>query len=208
HYRREGAAALGRLRGPFALALCDLERSAGLLAIDRMGVHEPCWAADGDVLIFGRSAATVASLTKQGPRANRQALFDFFLLHVIPAPDSAFAGVEKLLAGTYLEYSGTRVATGRYWTPSFARAPAAEVPALREQVLPAISRGIERCEPDAQTGTFLSGGLDSSTVTGLFAQRQSPARAFSVSFGVDEFDELRFAKLASERFGCEHHVYE
>ena len=74
---------------------------------------------------------------------------------------------------------------------------------------PVLRRAIERTNPGATSGAFLSGGLDSSTVTGLLASVQDqPTKAFSVGFGVDEFDEMEFARAAATKFGCDHLIYE
>jgi len=55
----------------------------------------------------------------------------------------------------------------------------------------------------------LSGGLDSSTVTGLLTQvEKTSANAFSVGFGVAEYDEMEFADTASKHFLCKHYKYE
>jgi asparagine synthase (glutamine-hydrolysing) len=207
-YRREGTGVLGRLRGPFALAIVDSASANAVLAIDRMGVEQLAWSVDGEALLFGTSAGAVARLRASGTKLNRQALFDFVLAHIVPAPDTAFADVQKLIAGTCLEVRGARVTVRRYWNVDFTHAAAAEVPALQAAVLPTLERAIARCNPGATTGTFLSGGLDSSTVTGLLARAHPGAHAFSVGFGVDEFNELSYARLASSKFGCKHHIYE
>jgi asparagine synthase (glutamine-hydrolysing) len=207
-HREHGAAFLKLLRGPFAIAVVDGESRDALLAIDRMGVETLAWALSAELLSFGTSSAAVAGGAFESPALNRQALFDFMLGHVVGAPDTAYAHVSKLLAGTYLALHAGRVTLHRYWEPDFAREPHASIAALREQVLPTIAGAIERCEPGERTGTFLSGGLDSSTVTGLFAKRSGGANAFSVGFGVDEFNELSYARIAAGRFGCKHNIYE
>jgi asparagine synthase (glutamine-hydrolysing) len=54
----------------------------------------------------------------------------------------------------------------------------------------------------------LSGGLDSSTVSGYLGKVTArPARTFSIGFGVPEYDELKFARIAREHFGCDGQEY-
>jgi len=207
-YREHGEGFLKQVRGPFALAIVDRGSRDVLLALDRMGIETLAWAYADGVFCFGTSPAAVAAGAYGTPKLNAQALFDFMLGHMIAAPDTAYARVSKLLAGTYLLMRAGRVTLHRYWEPDFRREPAASVDALREQVLPTIAAAVERCDTGEPAGTFLSGGLDSSTVTGLFAQRHPGAKAFSVGFGVDEFNELSYAKIAAARFGCTHNLYE
>ena len=56
-----------------------------------------------------------------------------------------------------------------------------------------------------QTGCFLSGGTDSSSIAGFFTRiQQRPARAFSIGFAEKRFDELGYAQLAARHFGLTH----
>jgi len=208
-FRARGRQCVEQLRGSFALAVIDRETREALLAIDRIGIETLSWTLDGATLSFGTSANAVARARSRGVELNSQALFDFMLGHMIAAPDTVYTGVAKLLAGHVLVARRGQASSERYWNPPFEHAPPAQVGELRAQVLPTIGRAIERCEPDERTGTFLSGGLDSSTVTGLFARsRNGATNAFSVAFGVDEYNELSYAKAAVREFGCTHHVYE
>ncbi len=200
---------LAGLRGPFALAIADLERRRVLLAIDRMGIERLTWGLSGQTLAFGTSAADVAKLLTDTPELNPQALFDFMLCHMVPAPETAFAGIQKLLPATAVEVDGGTARQFRYWDPEFRANRGASVTDLRDALLPTLRDAVKAQSPDNYTGSFLSGGLDSSTVTGLLSDlRSSDSDAFSVGFGVPEFDELSFARIAAKRFGCRHHQYE
>jgi asparagine synthase (glutamine-hydrolysing) len=55
---------------------------------------------------------------------------------------------------------------------------------------------------------FLSGGTDSSTVSGLLTQvLGKPAETYSIGFGAEGFDETEYARIASRHFGTHHHEY-
>jgi len=208
-FRERGPRCLGDLRGSFALVALDRQSRAAVLAIDRMGIETLAWTVDGATLTFGTSTAAVARARSGGHELNHQAIFDFMLGHMVAAPDTAYVGVAKLLPGAYLLAADGRVESQRYWVPQFDRVNGPSVEELRKEVLPTLGRAVERCLPDDKSGSFLSGGLDSSTVTGLLAKtRGAPTDAFSVGFGVDEYDEMSYARIASQRFSCKHHIYE
>jgi asparagine synthase (glutamine-hydrolysing) len=64
-----------------------------------------------------------------------------------------------------------------------------------------LSKG-ERC------GTFLSGGTDSSTITGLLgATSGAPAQTFSIGFDAEGYDEMVYARIAARHFGAAQHEY-
>ena len=199
---------LGRLRGPFALVIVDTASNTVLAAIDRMGIERLCWARNKEGFFFGSSAARVARAVSRTPDLNRQVLFDFMLNHMVAAPDTVFSGVGKLLRGEFIRLDGDRLLVEKYWHPSFARPARAAVAKLQDEVLPTLRSAVAKCGVDSETGAFLSGGLDSSTVLGIAAESSPEARAFSVGFGVEQYDELAYARIASQRFKCVHYEYE
>ena len=208
-YRTRGTAFLQGLTGRFALAIWDSPARRVTLAIDRMGIQRLTFARLGDGLVFSSSAAAVAAVPGVDSSLRPQALFDFLLLHMVPAPNTVFAGVSKLRPGTCAILEDGRIRIERYWVPRFAADSRASCPELREKLMDALHVGVAACQPDNATGAFLSGGLDSSTVTGMLARVSGKApQTFSIGFGLDEFDELKYARVASRHFSAEPHEYE
>ena len=63
-------------------------------------------------------------------------------------------------------------------------------------------------EPSSVFGCFLSGGTDSSTVTGLMGQvLGQPTQAFSIGFDDPRYNEISYARVAAKHFSCPHHEY-
>ena len=208
-YRASGDAFLPELTGRFSLAIVDEPRRRALLALDRMGIERLAYGTRGDTLVFGHSAADVARSLAPDPRLRPQALFDFLLLHMVPAPETVFEGVHKLRPGSCVRFESGRLSVKRYWQPAFTADRSAPFQPLREALLAALRDGVAACRPDERTGAFLSGGLDSSTVAGMLGEVSGrPPRTFSIGFGVDEFNELEYARIAARRFRAEPHEYD
>lgn len=208
-FRREGSAALTRLCGPFAIVVVNISSRTALLAVDRMGREPLSWGVRAGALVWGASARQVAEQLYGSPEVNQQVIYDFMLNHMIPAPGSAYRGVGKLPRGSYVSVSLRRAESGRYWSPTFVPDEAVPLTTLREDVLRTLERAIRAIGVNAGTGTFLSGGLDSSTVTGLLTRIIGrEAKAFSVGFGVEAYNELDYARIAVKKFGCQHFEYQ
>ena len=200
---------LADLRGPFAIAACSFEEDHVLLAVDRVGIEALAWSDLQQAISFGNSAIAVARCHDGMPVVDSQAVYDFMLGHMVPSPNTAFENVSKLKPGHAITWSQGKRQEFRYWQPDFDRSSSVDIGGLQTEVQKTISRAIENHRPTSASGAFLSGGLDSSTVTGLLASAApSAANAFSIGFGIKEFDELEFARIAADQFDCKHHIYE
>ena len=206
-YQARGKALLEDLRGRFSLVIVDGGRREVLLAIDPMGIERLCWAVVGNGLVFSDSAEAVANFPPLRAPLRAQAAHDFLLMHMIPAPDTAYEGVHKLEPGVQLHFASGRANLSRYWKPRFSeRRQSFE--ALQAGLRGGLEAAVARCRPDAQTGAFLSGGLDSSTVAGVLGKVSGKsARTFSIGFGVESHDEIRYARISARHFGCDSTEY-
>lgn len=208
-YRRWGRDLLQHLHGAFAIALIDRPRGSVLLAIDRMGIERLAYHVAGESIVFSTSAEQAARLASGTARVRPQAVYDYLFEHMVPAPETVFDGVRKLRAATVAVFEGGQLRIEPYWRPHFVDDGAdARFEDLKAGLHSSLRAAVRDCAPDGTTGAFLSGGLDSSTVAGLLGEvTGSPAQTFSIGFGVDAFDELRYARIASTHFGTRAHEY-
>ena len=199
------------LRGMFAIALWDRPRRRLVLARDRMGVKPLYWADTPRGLAF---ASEVKSLIAGGliePELDPMAA-ELFLAHgFVPGPRSLFAGVHKLPPASLLVYEDGKVTDERcYWNAYEAPAPdpGASWEDHQQQLLDLLRESVHaRMITDVPLGVMLSGGLDSSLITALMAERSSgPVETFSIAFAEDAgSNELGDARRVAQRLGTNHH---
>jgi len=207
-YLAKGPDFLLTLTGRFALAIVDRSCDRVLLALDPMGIERVAYSVGPAGVAFGTSAYEVARRQPGAVRLRPQALFDYLLLHMVPSPDTAYAGVAKLRPGTAARVENGVLHIARFWSAPFVERGGESFETLRDGLYAALAGGVAACEPDAATGSFLSGGLDSSTVSGMLGQVSGrPPRTFSIGFGVDEFNELEYARISNRRFHAIAHEY-
>jgi asparagine synthase (glutamine-hydrolysing) len=215
---REGEGYLARARGQFALALWDAAERRLLLARDRFGIC-PLYTARADGwLLF---ASEVKALFASGlvPATLDPAAIDHVFACLCASPvRSAFAGVTPVPPGHRL---AARAGAGRAELARFAgidfpprgqerqardrRARAAVVDELERALASAVAR---RLEADAPVATYLSGGVDSSLIVALAAQRQpGNVTSFSVRLGPElGRDESELAAATARSLGVNHVV--
>lgn len=205
-YRQHGRETPKHIGGAFALVVIDVQARQALLAVDRLGVESLAYALPaGGELVFGDAVGAVSRHPSVDNGVNLQAIFDYLYSHVIQSPLSIYTGVAKLEPAQSLWLSDGQAQLDRYWLPTFSEQ--GDVAALEAELRETLDRAVLNCRPDASTGAFLSGGLDSSSVTGYLARHQSPARAFSIGFEEEGFDEIPFARTAAKHFGAQLDEY-
>ena len=209
-WRQWGADCLARFDGMFAFALYDRERRQLFLARDRFGV-KPLFTAllpDGTFAFASELKGLLAH-----PALDRTidplAIEDYFAWGYVPDHRSMLAGVDKLPAGHYriVEYGKPPHPPVCWYDISFEQretmSAVDEAEALRAQLGTAVA---SRMVSDVPIGAFLSGGVDSSAVVALMADRASqPVTTCSIGFDVADLDETAHARLIAEKFGSAHH---
>ena len=207
-YRKEGLGFLARLRGAFSLALWDKERNALVLAVDRFSVKPLYYALHASELVFASQPRGLFASGRVEKRVDLAAIVEYLNFSAVPAPHTAYAGVAKLPAATYLLWEDGKARTGRYWEMAYPEDAQAPTERLAEELLERMQESVRLTSadvPPAQFGCFLSGGTDSSSIAGLLTGiTGSPVSTFSIGFSDQRFNELNYAQLAARHFHTQH----
>jgi len=208
-WRQHGNAAPARIQGSFSLALIDHEQDCVFLALDRIGDHALAFSARPDACVFASRADLVAAHPAVGRSLDPQGLFNYLYFHDVPAPGSVYQGVEKLLPGQWArcEFGRGKIARGFYWALKYRDQPRHDFAEQKARFLELIRDSVKRAKGDDEVATFLSGGTDSSTVSGMLKKVSGQARTYSIGFPAEGFDEMEYARLAGKHFGLDMHEY-
>ncbi|MEK7412357.1 MAG: asparagine synthase (glutamine-hydrolyzing) [Planctomycetota bacterium] len=212
----EGLEALHRLRGMFAFALWDARERTLHLVRDRFGIKPLYWLRHGGRLAFASTASALLVDPRVPRRFNVEMLPAYLAFLCTPAPDTLFAGISKLAAGTRLEVrmDGSQRLI-RWYDPWERVVPLSGSNATdaAEQLRAAVADAVaSHAVADVPVGVFLSGGLDSS-INARYFNRLRPADAPAASFALGwqgdaascGGDELPFARIAANHAGTSHH---
>ncbi|MGZ8193890.1 MAG: asparagine synthetase B family protein, partial [Methylobacter sp.] len=118
-----------------------------------------------------------------------------------------YKGISKLQPGEFVEFKNGQVTRDFYWQLPYEDSGLSKKELLA-QLHSQLKQSVSGCLPDRQTGAFLSGGLDSSTVTGIYQEiTDYPVEAFSIGFDADGYDEMEYARATARHFNVNLHEY-
>lgn len=171
-YEDYGENLFDRVNGQFAFSLWDRRKRLLLLPRDRMGVAPLYYTEAEGWLIWASEVKALFASGLVKPRPDPKGVDDFF--HFISAGTSRtfFEGITSVPPGHYLRVTPGRVELRRYWDLDFPDAgqerrlddPTPLIDELQERLTRAVER---RLMGDVPVVSYISGGLDSTTVLGL-----------------------------------------
>ncbi|HKJ94674.1 MAG TPA: asparagine synthase-related protein, partial [Gammaproteobacteria bacterium] len=205
-YRARGLETLDELKGHFALAVIDLTHGDALLAVDRFGVEPLYFSVRGEALLFSSRADSLAAHPLGDTGLDAQSIFDYVYFHCIPAPRSVYAHQQRLLPGQFARFRGGRIQIGFYWQLSYD-SHSGSSDTLENEFRHSLEQAVARAADSGPVGAFLSGGTDSSTITGLLSRLQERVDTYSIGFDAGGYDEMQYARIASRHFGTVPHEY-
>lgn len=212
-----GTDALLKFNGMFGLALWDRKEQSLLLARDRYGI-KPVYYVDGPgTFLFGSEIKAILEHPGAPREVDREGLLEYFTFQNFFTDRTLFRGVKLLPAGCFLTLSasGGPVRLQRYWDYHFQEednsgaAPEEYVEELHRLFLQAVNRQLVS---DVPVGSYLSGGMDSGSITAVAATQIPGMLTFTCGFDLSSasgiemtFDERAKAERMSYKFGTEHY---
>lgn len=211
-----GKAALGRFNGMFAFALWDARERRLLLARDRYGIKPLYYSKAGQSFLFGSEAKAILAHPSSRAKMNLPGLLEYFTFQNFFTDQTLFDGVSILPAGCSIEIDAVKGVgeLDRYWDYSFQEPenPKSDAEYMEELDF-LFQRAVKRqLVSDVEVGAYLSGGMDSGSITALAARQVPYMRTFTCGFdmtsasGVElNFDERHAAERMSYLFKTEHY---
>jgi len=210
-----GTDAFVRFNGMFALAIYDRQERTLLLARDRFGVKPVYFAQTGMTFLFGSEIKALLAHPNLKAALDPEALVEYLTFQNFFTERTLFRGCQLLPAGTWMQISlGGKVIKNRYWDFAFSEPSTHRSKAEYTDDLDQIFRQAVRNQliADVPVQSYLSGGMDSGSITAVAASEVQDLRTFTVGFDLSSasgmelnFDERARAEFMSARFKTEHY---
>ena len=204
---------VNRLNGMFSFAIYENENNTLWIFRDRIGIKPIYYYWDQKIFAFASELKGISYLqTQVGQfKENKQALMSFFRLGYIPSPNTIFQEVKKFPSGSYAKFQNEKLEFYPYWKSEnyIQKEYQNQKAQAKNELHELLQSSIElRMKSDVAFGSFLSGGVDSSTVSAI-AQSQSDSKlnTFSIGFNESKYNESIFAKQVAKHIGSDHHEH-
>jgi asparagine synthase (glutamine-hydrolysing) len=203
-YKKYGESMTEKLPGMFSFAIWDDNLQSLFCARDRFG-EKPFYYAFGEKgeFIFASEIKAIIATGLVKPIISKESIVHY-LRHLYVNPNKTiYKNIYTLPPAHYLTFKNNTVETKKYWELPKIDGKISLTEAtkrFRELLDKAVSRQLVA---DVPVGTFLSGGLDSSTIVAVASKFKQNLQTFSFGFG-ESANELPFAKSVAEKYKTDH----
>ena len=212
-YKELGPAFLQRLRGSFAIALWDAKAQRLILAVDPFATRPLFYWSTGKVIAFAPRVSCFSEHNEIPRNIDPNSIY-FYLNHsFVPGPLTVYREIKKMEPGQYLLWENGKASVQRYWDMTYPEDRRVSEAAVADDLMTAVRESVRfhlqhLDQQLLESGAFLSGGTDSSTLVGLISLiTQKRVKTFSVGFDEERYNEIYYARTAASHFSSEAHEY-
>ncbi len=209
-YEEYGNKCVDYLEGMFAFGIYDKANCKVFLARDRLGQKPLHYYTDSNKFIFSSEIQAITKHPNINKEINYQSIHDYLTLLYIPCPNTIYRNIFKLPPATYLEFDikKKRRSLSKYWQPNYSNKTSISYNDAKYELRRLLELAVEkRLMSEVPLGAFLSGGVDSTIISGLISNNitKEPISTFTIGFEENKYDERKYAKTASEILKTKHH---
>ncbi len=198
-----------KFRGMFAFAIVDTNIKQIFIARDHLGIKPVYYYSSNNCFAFASEIQALKQVENVELTINIQALDQYLWLQYIPDPLSIFNEIMKLPPASWLkvDFNLKTIKIRKYWDFQFAPDYSKSEKQMLEELDAKLYDSVEKhLMSEVPYGAFLSGGIDSSLITGYMAQILpfSP-KTFSIGFNEAQFDESKYAQQVAAYWKTQHY---
>ncbi len=216
-----GAKCLERLNGMFAFALWDKRERALHLVRDRVGVKPLYYACvpgrngPSGSFIFASEIKAILASNLVERALDPEALHQFLTFLWAPGPNTLFQGIKTVPPAHLITWRDGVLTSEEWWDVSFDQIEEGRPEGWwQERVLEKLDRVVKmEMVADVPLGSFLSGGVDSSTIVALMKKHSDGRRISTYTIGIEPADlrydiipdDLEWARRVNQQLETDYH---
>jgi len=209
-----GPAFFEKLNGMFAIAAWNKKTKELYLSRDRYGIKPLYYWMNDSVLVFASEIKAILAHPDFRTELNYTALNEYFTFQNLFKYHTLFKGVNMLPPANTVKISKSESFKRKpWWDYDFSKPDETmSFEDAKEETKRLVKQAVTRqMVSDVPVGTFLSGGMDSGSITAIASQQVKRLSTFTAGFELSEvtgieatFDERTDAELMANAFKTEH----
>ena len=213
-----GTNALNKFNGMFALSFFDRKKQELMLARDRYGIKPLYVFKNHKLFAFASEQKSLVALPDFKKEINFNSISEYFTFQNILSKNTFFKNIEVFEAGSFLKYSlkNKKFTIEKYWEYNFRKKQnkkkeneyIEELKKLHENAINS------QLVSDVKVGSYLSGGIDSSSITYIASKNINKFDTFNCGFQTrlisnkeKKFDETFKAKIICKYLKTKNHKF-
>lgn len=214
-YRLHGVASFQKLTGMFAFAIYEIDTQRMILARDHFGIKPLFYTRIDDSFAFASELKTLVQLPGFDKTINYSSLTGALNYLWVPGNETMFNGCHKLAPAHYMiiDTASSELVSQTHcyweWKPTVHHSDEISCITMVEQ---AIASSVKRhMIADVPVSSFLSGGLDSSLISVIAAEKNPKLSTYTITIAEEDKlveqmpDDEKYARQLSQKFGFDHH---
>ncbi|MAI88813.1 MAG: asparagine synthase (glutamine-hydrolyzing) [Candidatus Marinimicrobia bacterium] len=212
-----GEKSILKFNGMFAFAIWDKKKQNIFLVRDRYGIKPLYYAKWGDIILFASEQKAILKHPKAVKKIDKTALFEYFTFQNIFTDKTLIENIKLLKPASIakIEYKkSNKISIFQYWDYHFKESHKSKnkfeyLEELDRLLKQSVSRQLIS---DVELGSYLSGGMDSGTLTALASKELPYIKTFTCGFDLSSasglelaFDEREKAEAMSAFYKTEHY---
>jgi asparagine synthase (glutamine-hydrolysing) len=216
-----GTNSLNRLNGMFAFALWDERERALYLVRDRVGIKPLYYAEcqqpnrEHSSLAFASEIKAILATGLIKPELDHEALHQFLTFLWAPDPNTLFRGIKTVPPGHFVRVADGEIKVRQWWDISFDEIEEGKSEAWwQERVLETLDRVVKlEMVADVPLGSFLSGGVDSSSIVAMMKHHSNgrPVGTYAIGITAEDLrydiipDDVEWARRVNQELVTDYH---
>ena len=212
-------ACLDRLNGMFAFALWDDRERSLYLVRDRVGIKPLYYACGPDArapwLAFASEIKSILASGLIKAELDHQSLHQFLTFLWAPDPNTLFKSIKTVRPGHFVKVSDGQLAEHQWWDISFDEIEEDKAETWwQDRVLETLDRVVKlEMVADVPLGSFLSGGVDSSSIVAMMKQHSNgrPVGTYAIGIEAEDLrydiipDDVQWARRVNQQLETDYH---
>lgn len=193
-----------KLRGQFAIAFYDSKSKELILARDRLGQKPLYYKTSSGRVYFSSNLKSIYS--KKHDQTDYSSIEDYINYGVVPSPKTIFKNIYKLEPAQIITFDLSsnlnNLKKEFYWRlENFIGDEKFSENEFFEQYAESIEI---RETADVDVATFLSGGIDSSSIVKNMHDRKKIINTYSVGYNDKKYDESIWSSKVAKKYNTNH----